>query len=153
MKIGQLSALTGCQVPTIRFFEAKGLLQAPSRGNNNYRDYGDEHVTQLLFVLRCRSLGMSHVEIRALLRLQGDPEQPCDDVNTLLDEHLRMVNQRLAELNALRVQLRAIRETCAGGVCIDKCGALKSLRRTATTGALTTTTRLGSTSSTKQSNQ
>jgi Cd(II)/Pb(II)-responsive transcriptional regulator len=128
MKIGQLAALAGCPVPTIRFFEAEGLLQSPSRTASNYRDYGNQHVDRLAFILRCRSLDMSHGEIRVLLQLQDDPMRPCDEVNALLDAHTRHVERRIAELKALRRQLETIRSTCAGGVCIGDCGALESLR-------------------------
>ncbi|HBN8604309.1 MULTISPECIES: Cd(II)/Pb(II)-responsive transcriptional regulator [Pseudomonadota] len=135
MKIGELALMAGCSVPTIRFYEAEGLLQAPSRTANNYRDYGDQHADRLAFVMRCRSLDMSHDEIRVLLQLQDDPERSCDDVNTLLDAHMRLVEQRIVELKALRKQLHAVRSTCAGGVCIGDCGALESLR--SATGAST----------------
>lgn len=57
----------------------------------------------------------------------------CDEVNALLDAHVRLVEQRIVELTARRKQLHAIRGTCAGGVCIGDCGALESLR--STTGA------------------
>ena len=56
MKIGELSSLAGCSVPTVRFYEAEGLLQAPMRAANNYRHYGQEHVDRLAFIVRCRSL-------------------------------------------------------------------------------------------------
>lgn len=133
MKIGELAQMAGCPVPTIRFYEAEGLLQAASRTAGNYRDYGEEHADRLAFILRCRSLDMSHDEIRVLLTLQDDPDKPCDEVNALLDAHMRLVEQRIVELRALRKQLQAIRSTCAGGVCIGDCGALESLR--STTGA------------------
>ena len=120
--------MTGCSATTIRFYEAEGLLQAPSRTASNYRDYVDQHADRLAFILRCRSLDMSHDEIRALLALQDDPSRLCDEVNALLDTHMRVVEQRIVELTALRKQLRAIRSACAGGVCIGDCGALESLR-------------------------
>ena len=128
MKIGELSSLTGCSVPTVRFYEAEGLLQAPMRAANNYRHYGQEHVDRLAFIVRCRSLDMPHDDIRALLQLQDDPAKPCDEVNALLDDHMRLVERRIVELRALHKQLRAIRSTCAGGVCVGDCGALESLR-------------------------
>ena len=115
MKIGELAALTGCRVPTIRFYEAEGLLEAPARGSNNYRDYGARHVDRLAFIRRCRSLDMTHDEIRVLLHLQDDPTKPCDDVNVLLDEHLRLVEGRISVLKALRKQIQGIRSACAGG--------------------------------------
>ena len=130
MKIGELAALTGCRVSTIRFYEVEGLLEPPARGSNNYRDYGAHHVDRLAFIRRCRSLDMTHDEIRVLLHLQDDPTKPCDDVNVLLDEHLRQVEGRISELKALRKQIQGIRSACAGGVCIGECGALESLRDT-----------------------
>ncbi|MFN9470590.1 Cd(II)/Pb(II)-responsive transcriptional regulator [Acidovorax sp.] len=130
MKIGELSSLAGCSVPTVRFYEAEGLLQAPMRAANNYRHYGQQHVDRLAFIVRCRSLDMPHDDIRALLQLQDDPAKPCDEVNALLDDHMHLVEQRIVELQALRKQLRAIRSTCAGGVCVGDCGALESLRTT-----------------------
>ncbi len=60
MKIGELSSLAGCSVPAVRFYEAEGLLQAPLRAANNYRQYGQQHVDRLAFIVRCRSLDMSH---------------------------------------------------------------------------------------------
>ena len=128
MKIGELATRTGCLVQTIRFYEAEGLLQAPERGANNYRDYSEAHVTRLAFILRCRSLDMAHEEIRVLLRLQDQPGKPCDEVNALLDEHVRHVVARIAELKALRKQIQDIRDACAGGASVLECGALESLR-------------------------
>jgi len=98
------------------------------RAANNYRHYGQEHVDRLAFIVRCRSLDMPHDDIRALLQLQDDPAKPCDEVNALLDDHMRLVERRIVELRALHKQLRAIRSTCAGGVCVGDCGALESLR-------------------------
>ena len=130
MKIGELTARTGCPAETVRFYEAEGLLQAPERASNNYREYGEAHVSRVSFVMRCRSLDMAHDEIRVLLRLQDEPGTPCEEVRTMLDEHATHVDARIAELNALKGQIQDIRDACADGECIGACGALESLRRT-----------------------
>lgn len=130
MKIGELASRTGCPVQTIRFYEAEGLLQPPERSVNNYRSYGEAHAARLAFILRCRSLDMTHDEIRVLLRLQDEPSKPCDEVNALLEEHDKHVSARIAQLRALKRQIQDIRNACAGGACIGDCGALESLRRT-----------------------
>lgn len=130
MKIGELTARTGCPAETIRFYEAEGLLQAPERASNNYREYGEEHVSRVSFVMRCRSLDMAHDEIRVLLRLQDEPGTPCDEVRAMLNEHANHVDARIAELSALKEQIQQIRDACADGECIGACGALESLRRT-----------------------
>jgi Cd(II)/Pb(II)-responsive transcriptional regulator len=130
MKIGELATRTGASVETIRFYEAQGLLQPPERASNNYRSYGEDHVSRANFILRCRSLDMAHDEIRTLLRLQDDPSTPCDEVTQILEEHGRHVDARIAELKALKKQIQGIRDACAGGGCIGACGAIESLRQT-----------------------
>lgn len=130
MKIGELAARAGCQVQTIRFYESEGLMQPPERGANNYRNYDAAHEKRLHFILRCRSLDMAHSEIRILLNLQDDPGRPCDEVNALLEEHVRHVQVRISELTLLKRQIQEIRSACAGGGCIGDCGALESLQQT-----------------------
>lgn len=98
MKIGELSSLAGCSVPAVRFYEAEGLLQAPLRAANNYRQYGQQHVDRLAFIVRCRSLDMSHDDIRALLQLQDDPAMSCDEVNALLGMVFKTLPLALSEV-------------------------------------------------------
>jgi DNA-binding transcriptional MerR regulator len=83
MKIGELAARTDCQVETIRFHEAEGLMQPAERAANNYRACGEERVSRLGFILRCRSLDMALDEIRVLLRLLDTPELDCGILNEL----------------------------------------------------------------------
>jgi Cd(II)/Pb(II)-responsive transcriptional regulator len=130
MKIGELAARAGCQVETIRYYESEGLMQSPKRCANNYRTYDETHEKRLRFILRCRSLDMAHSEIRILLNLQDDPGRPCDEVNALLEDHVRHVQTRISELTLLKRQIQEIRSACAGGGCIGECGALESLRQT-----------------------
>ena len=41
MSIGELSAETGVKVPTIRYYEGIGLIDAPARSQGNQRRYDD----------------------------------------------------------------------------------------------------------------
>jgi len=54
-------------VETIRYYEREGLLPVPARTGGNYRLYGTQHVERLRFIRNCRSLDMTHDEIRTLL--------------------------------------------------------------------------------------
>ena len=40
LSIGQLSKRTGVKVPTIRYYEQTGLIDAPERSEGNQRRYG-----------------------------------------------------------------------------------------------------------------
>ena len=41
MQIGALGKATGVDIETIRYYEKTGLLPAPARGRNGYRDYAE----------------------------------------------------------------------------------------------------------------
>ena len=115
MKIGILAEATGTPVETIRFYEREGLLPPPARAENNYRMYLPAHVERLAFVRQCRNLDMTLDEIRALLALRESPAQDCGDINTLLDEHIGHVAQRIRKLRALEADLKALRARCGSG--------------------------------------
>src|SRR5689334_2051768 len=109
MKIGELAKAARCTPETIRFYEKEGLMPDAERTDSNYRNYTDVHVERLRFIRNCRALDMAHDEIRALLRLTDTPADPCDSINSLLDEHIGHVDARLAELTQLRDQLTELR--------------------------------------------
>ena len=88
MKIGELAKLTDCQVETIRYYEREGLLPEPARSEGNYRLYTQAHVERLTFIRNCRSLDMTLEEIRSLLNLRDSPQDQCESVNALIDEHI-----------------------------------------------------------------
>jgi Cd(II)/Pb(II)-responsive transcriptional regulator len=127
MRIGELARQTGCQVETIRYYEREGLLPKPARSRGNYRRYGEEQLERLRFIRHCRSLAMSLDEIRLLLGFKDAPEGECDEVNALLDEHIRHVADRIEELRALQKQLRELRSLCRSVRTAKDCGILKGL--------------------------
>jgi Cd(II)/Pb(II)-responsive transcriptional regulator len=131
MKIGDLAQETQCPVETIRYYEREGLLPAPARSGGNYRLYGPNHVERLRFIRNCRSLDMTHDEIRALLAFRDAPEDKCDEVNTLLDEHIGHVARRVGELKSLERQLKELRGQCHSVREVRECGIMRSLDRDA----------------------
>lgn len=88
MRIGELAQASLCSVETVRYYEREGLLPPPARSSGNYRLYGPGHVERLRFIRHCRSLDMSHDEMRALLAFRDSPHKGCDELNALLDEHI-----------------------------------------------------------------
>jgi Cd(II)/Pb(II)-responsive transcriptional regulator len=128
LTIGALARRMNCQTETIRFYEREGLLPPPARSGGNYRLYGKPHLERLAFIRRCRSLDMTLDEIRVLLQLRDSPAENCAEVNSVLDEHIQHVADRIADLRTLQAQLRGLRQLCATA---DEagCGILKELAR------------------------
>ncbi|WP_373603928.1 Cd(II)/Pb(II)-responsive transcriptional regulator [Aggregatibacter sp. HMT-949] len=114
MRIGQLADALGCTVETIRFYEKQGLLPAPHRTNGNFRKYDEEHVQRLSFICNCRSLDLSLNEIKTLLSLEDHNEQRTEEINRLLDRHIKDVAKRIHELAHLRMKLIELKEKTIG---------------------------------------
>ncbi len=127
MKIGELARLTDCAVETIRYYERENLLPEPARSDGNYRVYTQAHAERLTFIRNCRTLDMTLEEIRSLLALRDSPQDQCESVNALIDEHIHHVKARIDGLLALQTQLLDLRQRCGEGQEIDQCGILQRL--------------------------
>ncbi len=127
MKIGELARITGIQVETIRYYEREGLLPVAGRTEGNYRIYSEDHSERLSFIRNCRKLDMTLDEIRVLLRFKDSPQENCGGVNSLLDEHIRHVTDRIGELRQLEQHLRELRQTCNKTQEAAHCGILNEL--------------------------
>ena len=127
MKIGELAKLTDCPVETIRYYEKESLLPPPARSDGNYRLYTQAHTERLVFIRNCRSLDMTLEEIRSLLNLRDSPQDQCESVNALIDEHIHHVKARVDSLLALQAQLLDLRQRCGEGPEKDQCAILQRL--------------------------
>jgi len=127
MKIGELAKATDCQVETIRYYERENLLPEPARTDGNYRSYTQLHVERLTFIRNCRTLDMTLEEIRSLLALRDSPEDQCESVNVLIDEHIHHVKARIEGLLALQSQLLELRNRCGQPNADESCAILQQL--------------------------
>jgi DNA-binding transcriptional MerR regulator len=105
MKIGEVARRTGTTPKTIRYYEDIGLLPAPPRAANGYRDYGDETVDRLSFVRDAQATGLSLTEIDSILDLRGRGETTCEHVTGLLERHLAALDAHIERLQATRSKL------------------------------------------------
>lgn len=131
MKIGDLAKATATQPETIRYYEREGLLPDAARTDSNYRVYGESHVRRLGFIRHCRSLDMTLDEIRTLLRFKDAPEENCEEVNALLDQHIGHVTTRIRELRHLQAELKELRSQCGAAREAAACGILNGLDKAA----------------------
>src|SRR5687768_12395626 len=128
LKIGRVARETGTSVETIRYYERIGLLARAPRSGGGFRLYGPDDVHRLRFVRRARELGFSLGAVRELIGLADDPVGPCDEVDAMAREHLSDVNEKIAQLTALRGELARLIRVCQGGNISD-CRILEALGR------------------------
>lgn len=125
--IKDLAHKTHLSTDTIRFYEKKKLIQPSFRAENNYRYYNQETLKRLILIKRCRALDMTLKEIETLIKLEKQPKQDCYAVNHVIDEHLKHVEHRIAELQSFQIQLQQLRQSCSTQNTIEDCEILKNL--------------------------
>ena len=126
MKIGELAKATATKVETVRFYEKAGLLPSPARTDANYRSYGPAHLQRLSFIRRARDLGFSLDAVRDLLALADDRAKPCGAVDAIASGHLTEVERKIADLSAMREELRRVIGSCRHNTVAD-CKIIETL--------------------------
>ncbi len=111
---GAVSALTGCNIETIRYYERIGLLPAPPRTQGGHRIYGEELIRRLHFIRRCRELGFTLDEVRNLLGLVDGNGYTCAEVQTMTLDHLESVRTKVADLKIIEKTLKQMVAQCKG---------------------------------------
>lgn len=78
---------------------------------------------RLSFIRRCRDFGFTIEHVRELVGLVDLPSRDCVEVRDIAQAHLREVQKKLAELQALQASLSAFvcscNTACAGGPAVD----------------------------------
>ncbi len=124
--IGTLSAETGVNIETIRYYEKIGLIPAPPRTEGHQRVYDAIHLKRLTFIRRGRELGFSLDEIRALLGLAGGNDLTCTEVKTMTEQHVTGIRRKVKDLKKLERVLTELAARCRGDAVPD-CPILDAL--------------------------
>ncbi len=131
MKIGDVARRLGVTPQAVRFYEERGLLPAPKRADNDYRDYGPDDFERLRLLVGLRQLDvpLDAAAALAVLCVQGR----CDDVSAGLRELVRdrraEIARRRAELDHLDRNLRILDENLVAGAKPEHAIALREGER------------------------
>jgi DNA-binding transcriptional MerR regulator len=130
IRIGELARMTGCTVPTIRYYEEVGLIPPASRRSSGHRVYDPAAVQLLGFIRRCRDFGFTIEQTRELIALANGGERDCVEARDIAQAQLRNVRAKMIELMTLERGLARFVEvctaTCVGGPA-PKCTILGDL--------------------------
>lgn len=118
MTIGEAGKRSGCSSPTIRYYESIGLLAPAQRTAKGRRTYGWPELSRLTFIRRSRDFGLSIEQVRELLAASDAPGDGCAPASALIEQHLRSIRARRAELRLLETALQTMLARCGAS-----CGA------------------------------
>jgi MerR family transcriptional regulator, mercuric resistance operon regulatory protein len=116
--IGRLSADTGVNIETIRYYERIGLVPRAPRSAAGRRLYDSYAVRRLGFIRRARELGFSLDDIRFLAAFE-DSRPTCAEVHTLASRHLQEIRLRIRDLKRLERRLSTVTATCSRAAVPD----------------------------------
>jgi MerR family mercuric resistance operon transcriptional regulator len=120
LRIGEVSERTDVSVPTIRYYEDRGLIPEPPREESSgYRAYPVETVHRIRFIRQAQELGFTLREIEDLLNLRADCNTSCAQVREVAQAKLREVEQKIEEMISIRDGLRSLTGICPGDLTTD----------------------------------
>lgn len=128
MNIGEAASASGVSAKMIRHYEETALLPAARRTESGYRQYEQNDVHTLRFIRHSRDLGFSLTEIGQLLSLWQNRRRPSRQVKALAEAHIHELEQKAAELLAMKVALEHLVHCCHGDDR-PECPILESLAR------------------------
>ena len=110
----------------LRHYEGRGLLPSVARTDSGYRQYSDADVHSLRFIKRARDLGFSMDEIGELVGLWQNRRRASASVKRIAQKHLDELEQRIADMQAMRNTLAHLVNCCHGDARPD-CPILEDL--------------------------
>lgn len=126
MKIGEVAKKAGVGIDTIRYYERRGLVTA-RRQPSGYRHFSPTAVERIVFARELQTLGFSLDEIVTVLRQMDRGTRVCAEPSAF-DAALARIDEKIAELRAVRRRLTQTIRDCRDGRCllVERSPRLKS---------------------------
>lgn len=125
LTIGRLADEAGVNVETIRYYQRRGLMPEPDKPVAGHRRYDADAVKRVRFIKRAQVLGFTLEEISGLLEL--DEAYACAETHDLASLKLRVIDNKIADLQAMRRALTALIRQCDTGTARGCCPIIHAL--------------------------
>lgn len=113
LTIGKLAESAGVNIETIRYYQRRGLLVEPIKPLGSHRRYSADEAKRVRFIKRAQALGFTLDEVGALLTL--DAGCACNETRRLAVRKLGLIEQKMADLAAMRQALGSLVQQCDAG--------------------------------------
>jgi DNA-binding transcriptional MerR regulator len=108
MRIGELASTVGITTKALRYYEERGLLEAPRR-TNGYREYDESHLRVVREIQTLREMGFALEDTRPFvdcLRAGHEEGDACPDAVAMYRRKIAEVEAYLRQLTVVRDELR-----------------------------------------------
>jgi DNA-binding transcriptional MerR regulator len=118
MKIGEVATAADVSIDTVRFYERRGVLPEPDRLPSGYRIYTPATVERIRLARRLQALGLTLDEVIDALHSTDRGTATCASERWRLEAVLERIDAQLAELRAVRKEVRSVLAACDADRCV-----------------------------------
>ncbi|SRR5258708_112438 len=126
LTIGRAAREAGVNIETVRFYERRGLIEQPPKGDG-YRVYSADQVARIRFIKEAQQIGFTLSEIGELLTLRADPAADCADVRKQAIAKLEEVRRKIEQLQQIGAALETLIAACPRRGALQTCSIMDAL--------------------------
>ena len=121
LRTGELAERAGVNVQTLRYYERRGLLAAPTRRPSGQREYGEDAVRLLRTIKAVQRLGFTLREIEELLDL-SEHRRGTRELHQRAQAKVAEIDAKIGQLQEMRQALVAVLEADCDSLTDCSCG-------------------------------
>jgi DNA-binding transcriptional MerR regulator len=121
LRTGELAERAGVNVQTLRYYERRGLLAAPTRRPSGQREYGEEAVRLLRTIKAVQRLGFTLAEIEELLDL-FEHRRGTRKLHRRAEAKVAEIDAKIGQLQQVRQVLAAVLDAECDSLTDCSCG-------------------------------
>lgn len=126
LTIARAAREAGVNIETVRFYERKGLIERPPKGEG-YRVYPPDQIARMRFIKEAQHIGFSLAEIKELLALRADPTADCSVVQQQAQAKQQEVRRKIEQLREIDAALDTLIAACPGQGALQCCSIMEAL--------------------------
>jgi DNA-binding transcriptional MerR regulator len=121
LRTGELAERAGVNVQTLRYYERRGLLAAPTRRPSGQREYSEDAVNLLRTIKAVQRLGFTLAEMEELLELSEHRHDP-GELHQRAKAKVGEIDAKLDQLQQMRQALVAVLDAECDSLTDCSCG-------------------------------
>jgi len=115
----EIAKLTNINIETLRYYEKNNIIPIPDRANNGYRQYSEDTLKRLQFIIQVKECGFTLEEIRTLFPIEKVKEVNEKEAIDVLDKKIADIDDRLFKLERMKGLLLEIKSEIIEPKCAE----------------------------------
>ena len=121
LRIGEVARSAGVNIPTLRYFERRGLVVPPFRRHSGQREYDEDDVRRVRIIKAAQRLGFTLAEIQEMFDLSAH-RRGTGELHARALAKVVEIDGRVAALEAMRADLTAVVDAECDSLTDCSCG-------------------------------